>query len=87
MLLHVIGDETNFKVKVPEGARFIGGTQVLPTGRTFLTGLDFDILSFITDCNSLDGQFKAKANVLGKEYEGTLPSKMAFLQIGLIPKK
>jgi len=79
VLLHVIGDETNFKVKVPEGARFIGGTQVLPTGRTFLTGLDFDILSFITDCNSLDGQFKAKANVLGKEYEGTFTFKDGVL--------
>lgn len=79
VLLHITGNDTDFTVKVPEGARFIGGTQVLPSGRTFLTGLDFDMLSFITDCNSLDGHFKAKANVLGKEYEGTFVFKDGIL--------
>ena len=70
--LHVTGNNTDFTVNVPENARFIGGTQTLPNGRTFLNGLDFDMLSFITDCNSLDGVLEAKATVMGRPYEGTL---------------
>ncbi len=67
VLLHITGNNTDFTVKVPEGARFLGGTQVLPTGRKFLSSMDFDIVSFITDCNSLTGHFEAQAKVLGKE--------------------
>ena len=66
ILLHITGSNTDFTVRVPEGARFLGGTQVLPSGRKFLSSLDFDVMSFITDCNSLDGHFEAHAKVLGK---------------------
>lgn len=73
--LHMTGDGTDFTVDVPEDARYVGGTQTLPNGRSFLRGLDFDVLSFITDCNSLDGSFKATATVLGRPYEGTFTFK------------
>lgn len=65
-LLHITGENTDFTVGVPEGARFIGGTQVLPSGRKFLNSLDFDVMSFLVDCNSLEGHFEARAKVLGK---------------------
>jgi len=77
--LHIIGNETNFTIKIPEDAHFIGGTQVLPSGRTFLNGIDFDMLSFITDCNSLSGTFKAKANIFGRPYEGSFTFKDGHL--------
>ena len=67
ILLHITGSNTDFTVKVPEGAKFLGGTQVLPSGRKFLSSLDFDIMSFIVDCNSLSGHFEAHTQVLGKD--------------------
>lgn len=66
-LLHITGSNTDFTVRIPEGARFLGGTQVLPNGRKFLNSLDFDVISFLLDCNSLDGQLEALTKVLGKD--------------------
>ena len=79
-LLHVIGKNTDFTVKVPEGARFLGGTQVLPSGRKFLNSLDFDVVSFITDCNSLDGRLEANCQVLGKDLTCSLVFKDGKLE-------
>jgi leucyl aminopeptidase (aminopeptidase T) len=78
-LLHITGENTDFTVRVPEGARFLGGTQVLPDGRKFLNSLDFDVVSFITDCNSLDGVLQAHCQVLGKELDCTLTFKDGLL--------
>ena len=67
--LHITGSNTDFTVQIPEGARFLGGTQVLPSGRKFLSSLDFDVMSFIVDCNSLSGHFEAHTRILGKELD------------------
>ncbi len=78
-LLHIVGKDTDFTVKVPEGAKFLGGTQVLPNGRKFLNSLDFDIVSFITDCQSLDGKISAHCQVLGKEQDCSFEFKEGTL--------
>lgn len=75
VLLHITGNNTDFTVQIPEGSRFLGGTQVLPNGRKFLNGLNFDVISFITDCNSLDGKLEAHSKVLGKEIDCKLVFK------------
>ncbi len=72
VLLHITGKNTDFTVKIPEGARFLGGTQILPNGRKFLNTLNFDVISFITDCNSLEGRLEAHCKILGKELDCTL---------------
>lgn len=75
VLLHITGNNTDFTVQIPEGARFLGGTQTLSNGRKFLYSLDFDVISFITNCNSLDGKLEAHCKVLGKELDCKLEFK------------
>ncbi len=57
---------TDFSVKVPVGSLFIGGTQVLSSGREFLSGIDFDRLSFLVDRTSASGCFRACVTVFGR---------------------
>lgn len=75
ILLHLTGKNTDFSVQIPEGARFMGGTQVLPSGRKFLNSLNFDVISFITDCNFIDGKLEAQCKVLGKDLDCILVFK------------
>ena len=63
------GKEADFSLTIPQGCAFVSGHQVLGSGREFLSSSDFDIMSAIVDKNSLNGHFKAKMCVLGKEQE------------------
>lgn len=86
VLLHITGKNTDFTIEIPEGSRFIGGTQVLPSGRNFLNSLDFDVISFITNCNSLDGKLEAHCKILGKELDCTFVFKEGKL-VAWTPEK
>ena len=64
--LYFSGEGTDFSVCVPKESLFAGGHKVLQSGREFLTGMDFDRLSFLVDKDSANGYFTADATVLGK---------------------
>lgn len=59
------GDDS-FTVGIPHGNLFVCGHQVLRSGREFLTGMDFDRISFVADRNAASGSFTADVEVLGK---------------------
>ncbi|MFC2822087.1 MAG: hypothetical protein ACFN3H_04875 [Spirochaetales bacterium] len=61
------GPDTDFSVKIPQGSLFIGGRQILPSGREFMTGMDFDRLSFLADRFSAEGRFRAEIRIFGKK--------------------
>ena len=63
-----LGEGTDFSVKVPQSSLFVGGTQVLSSGREFLSGIDFDKLSFLVDRGSATGTFRACVTVFGKTF-------------------
>ena len=64
--LYFTGEGTVFSVSVPKESLFAGGHKVLQSGREFLTGMDFDRLSFLVDKDSVNGYFTADVTVMGK---------------------
>lgn len=64
--LYFTGEGTDFSVSVPKESLFAGGHKVLQSGREFLTGMDFDRLSFLVDKDSVNGYFTADVTVMGK---------------------
>lgn len=64
--LFFTGEGTDFSVSVPKESLFAGGHKVLQSGREFLTGMDFDRLSFLVDKDSVNGYFTADVTVMGK---------------------
>lgn len=64
--MNLAGDGTDFTVDVPAETLFQGGHHELPSGRTFLSGMDFDILNLLADRNSAEGSFTAYVEVLGR---------------------
>ena len=65
--LYFTGEGTDFSVSVPKESLFAGGHKVLQSGREFLTGMDFDRLSFLVDKDSVSGYFTADVTVMGKK--------------------
>ena len=63
------GENTDFSIEVPEDIYFIGGLQELSNSRTYLTGSNWDRLSFAVDKNSLNGRFLSNCSVAGMEKE------------------
>ena len=63
--LYFKGEGTDFSVSVPRESLFTGGHRVLGSGREFLTGMDFDMLSFLVDKDSAEGYFTADITVFG----------------------
>ncbi|MCQ2398594.1 MAG: aminopeptidase [Sphaerochaetaceae bacterium] len=70
--LHFTGAGIDFTVEVPHGTVFTGGTSFLPSGRSFVSGPDFDILRCSTDRHSLNGVLTVQAVVMGKKQSLTL---------------
>lgn len=70
--LYFKGEGTEFSVSVPKESLFAGGHKVLSSGREFLTGMDFDMLSCLVDKDSANGVFTADVTVLGH------PQKASF---------
>ncbi len=60
------GEGTDFSVKVPPESLYLSGHQMLPSGREFLSGIDFDKLSFLVDRTSATGSLRAFVTVFGK---------------------
>ena len=64
--LNLKGEGTDFSVDVPAETLFHGGHHELASGRTFLSGMDFDTLSLLVDKNSAEGYFTAYVEVFGR---------------------
>lgn len=65
--LYFTGVGTDFSVTVPKESLFAGGHKTLQSGREFLTGMDFDRLSFLVDKDSVNGYFTADVTVMGRK--------------------
>ena len=63
--MHFEGEGTSFSVGVPSESLFRSGHQILASGREFLSGMDFDRLSFLVDKDSVNGRFRADVTVFG----------------------
>ena len=77
--MHFSGEGTDFSVSIPREGLFVGGTQVLPSGREYLAGIDFDKLSFLVDRMSTTGTFKAFVTVFGKSFMADFSFKDGYL--------
>lgn len=67
--VRITGDKCDFTFEVPEDVYFTGGLQTLSNGREFLTGDNFDLLSFTVDKNSAKGSFTAMTKIAGNTKE------------------
>ena len=63
------GEHTDLKLGVAPSSRFVGGHQVLSSGREFISCVEFDRLSFNVDRSCAEGHARVTATVLGKKQE------------------
>ena len=64
MAIH--GPATDLELTIAPSSRFVGGNQVLQSGREFISGIDFDRLSFNVDRSSAEGRAHGTVMVMGK---------------------
>ena len=64
MVIH--GPATDLGLTIAPSSRFVGGNQVLQSGREFICGIDFDRLSFNVDRSSAEGHACGTVMVMGK---------------------
>ena len=62
----ICGPNTELSLAVAPSSRFVDGNQVLSSGREFISGVDFDRLSFNVDRSSASGHAHGTVTVLGK---------------------
>ena len=67
--MKIRGPHTDLELTVAPSSRFVGGHQVLSSGREFISCVDFDRLSFNADRSSACGRAHGVATVLGKRQE------------------
>ena len=65
----ICGPQTELSLEIAPSSRFVGGNQVLNSGREFISGIDFDRLSFNVDRSSANGHAHGTVMVLGKRQE------------------
>ena len=65
----ICGPQTELSLTVAPSSRFVDGNQVLSSGREFISGIDFDRLSFNVDRSSATGHAHGTVTVLGKSQD------------------
>lgn len=65
----ICGPQTELSLTVAPSSRFVDGNQVLSSGREFISGVDFDRLSFNVDRSSATGHAHGTVTVLGKRQD------------------
>ena len=65
----ICGPNTELSLTVAPSSRFVDGNQVLSSGREFISGVDFDRLSFNVDRSSATGHAHGTVTVLGKSQD------------------
>lgn len=73
------GPEMEFSVRIPQSSRFISGHHFLPSGREFLSSMDFDEISFLVDNKSTSGYFTADTIVFGRPVRAKFVFKDGYL--------
>lgn len=73
--LRIRTDSTDLELSIPEDSVFKGGSASLPSGRKFVSGVDFEVFDVNTDCNTVNGTACGKAKILGKTYDLILEFK------------
>ena len=62
----ILGPATELELRIAPSSRFVGGNQILQSGREFISGVDFDRLSFNVDRTSAGGRAHGTVMVMGK---------------------
>lgn len=73
--MSICGEHSDLRLGVAPSSRFVGGHQVLASGREFITCVDFDRLSFNVDRSCADGHVRCTVTALGKRQEADLVFK------------